>query len=368
MPGPVPQRPSTYTVPCRCGTYHIVAVSAFGRPQTCKKCKSAYTVLWKRDPRNGAQTPIVAMSARKTLRPAKPAPNPASLIDVACSCGYRRKATADELRRIPTCPGCGNPMYVDRPARAKAPPAPMVPLRETSRYGLPPKASPTPPPLPPRATPPPTPVPTPSGATRRIAKIMLTCPMCGDRQMVQEEPGGRKVKCLRCDHGLTVPLKAPPVEAAVFEAPPPEPEPIPTPPAGSPKPPAVYVDGPTLACPCGADLDVRGASPGSVFTCGACGRTATMTKSRHPQSLMTVMKPVFAAPPEETLDVSHEPGALEILCECGEALLVSLRDVGHPVQCPGCSMLLEIQKSPSGLSVKPLGKIDEQSWSLTDFS
>ena len=96
-----------------------------------------------------------------------------------------------------------------------------------------------------------------------------------------------------------------------------------------------------------------------------------MEKRRHPQTLTTVMLPIFTEPPPEPEPeptVKPEPGSLEILCECGEALLVSLRDVGHPVQCPGCSLLFEIQPTPQGgLKVKPIGRIDEQDWSLQDF-
>lgn len=396
MAGHSPRRPSTYTVPCRCGTRHIVPVSAFGRVQTCKKCRSGYMVVWRKDAKTGAQVPMVVSARPRVLRAPKPAPQ-GPLIDLSCNCGYKRKATSDEFRRGPTCPGCGNPMYVDGPVRnRKTSEIPLIPFAEKSRYGLPVKTMP--PAIAKQATPPlgvpikPTPraflspaaaggTATPSpfrapvvGQTRSTlsGKILLTCPMCGDRQIVSPAAAERQVTCLRCESLMTVlgaPAPAPPpTPPPVVETPEPEPIVEDAPPRRDLRPAPAFVTGPSLDCPCGESIDVRGASPGSVFRCKHCFRDVTMEKSRHPQTLQTLLKPIFGEEPAEPpLDVSLEPGAVEVLCECGEAIIVSLRDVGHPVQCPGCSMLLEVQKAPGGLKVTPIGRIDEQNWSINDF-
>jgi hypothetical protein len=411
MAGHSPRRPSTYTVPCRCGARHIVAVSTFGRIQTCSKCKSGYMVVWRKDAKTGAQVPMVVSSRPRAVRAPKPAAPQGPLIDLSCNCGYRRKATSDELRKGCTCPGCGNPMYVDRPARStKTSEIPVIPFSQKSRYALPVKA--LPPAITRPATPPlgvpykPTPRPfaaptsgasatpspfkspstgasaTPSafrapvvGETRSTlsGKMFLTCPMCGDRQLVSPAAAERQVKCLRCESPMIV-----------QGAPPPSPAPTPPPvvetleplvdaeperPRRDPRPAPAFVTGPSLDCPCGESIDVRGASPGSVFSCKHCFREVTMEKGRHPQTLQTLLKPIFSEEPAEPpLDVSLEPGAIEVICECGEGIVVSLRDVGHPVQCPACSMLLEVEKAPNGLKVTAIGRIDEQSWSMNDFT
>jgi hypothetical protein len=394
-----PRQPTSYTVPCRCGTFHIVAVLHFGRVQMCGKCGSGYTVVWKRDPKTGRNGPLVITSAAKSrrLRTPKPAPPPESLFDLACSCGYRRKATAEEFRKGATCPGCANPMYVDRPSRAKqaSDEKPTVPFIEKTRYGSSPsipkvKVEPAPVPRPKLTARP------PSGDLPRVAssetkrtmsgKILVICSYCGGRLLVEADRKGAQLQCMGCDKPLTVwapPATATPPAFAAPKAPPlparpPVPEGLwdaqPTPRPQRPPPrhlPVAFLDGPTLDCPCGEVMDVRGASPGSVYTCQACARQVTMDKRRHPQTLTTVMMPIFSEPPPEPEPeptVKLEPDALEILCECGEALIISKRDVGHPVQCPGCSVLLEIQQTPAGLKVTPIGRIDEQNWSLQDFS
>ncbi len=378
-----PRPPSSVTVPCRCGAFHIVPVSHFGRAQTCKKCGSGYSVVWKKDPKSGKNAPLVVAAAARSRRGKGTPPLP--LIDLACSCGYRRKATPEEFRKGLSCPGCANPMYVDQAPRPEKPLGPPpVPFVEKTRYG----SSPTMPrvkvePGPVTrsklsARPPSGDLPRVPSETKRMTagKILVICSHCGSRLLVATEDKGKKLRCSGCGKPMTV--WAPPTGATppAFRSPAAPPEKggsgfFDAPGATPRVPPPAFLDGPTLECPCGAVMDVRGASPGSVHTCPKCARQVTMEKRRHPQTLTTVMLPIFTEPPPEPEPeptVKPEPGSLEILCECGEALLVSLRDVGHPVQCPGCSLLFEIQPTPQGgLKVKPIGRIDEQDWSLQDF-
>ncbi len=375
MAGQTPRRPSTYTVPCRCGTYHIVQVSAFGRAQTCNRCRSGFTVVWKKNPKTGVQAPYVIAAARRTSN--KAAPSPESLIQITCNCGYRRKVTADQVGKLPTCPGCGQPMYLDRPPRQKStgPLLPPKPFIEVTRYAPPARPSSPPPPKPARSAPK-SPASAPKTASARMA--VMACTVCGERLLVHDTKQGRLPACLRCDGPMEIQAAPPRMEAAAFER---DPDPPPTkriPKSAAPEPsspppskrlPRSAAPGASLVCPCGESIDMRGARPDSVFTCPACGRNARMQRSKHPQTLQTLLKPVFdAEAPEPEPTVAAEPGSLEILCECGEALVVSQRDVGHPVQCPGCSMLVQVESTPGGLKVKPMGKIDEQTWSWQDFS
>jgi hypothetical protein len=419
----------------------------FGRLQTCKTCGRGYSVVWKRDPKTDKPVPLVVASAKP--RSAKPQLPPESMIDLACNCGYRRKAAPEEARKTPTCPGCGKPMYVDRPPSPKKPLEKLTPYVEGPRFAkapaLPPRSTPPPfpaprppssgayekvpssssnlkpPPVTPEVRPPssgayakvpssssnlkvppaappvrppssgayekvpPAAVPKVSGETRitKSGKIQVICTYCGDRLLVNADRQGGQVKCMACETVMAVPgpshadwsstARIPRAEEAPPPPPPPEPAPEPPPeetaffeaseePAG-PRPVPEFIDGPTLGCPCGADLDVRGASPGSVFNCEACGRQVTMRKARHPQTLSTIMKPIFTEP-----EIVVDADTSDVICACGEALLVSSQDLGHPLQCPGCSVLLEVQRTPSGLQVKPIGRVDGQDWSLQDFS
>lgn len=396
MPTQPPKPPTSVTVTCRCGAYHIIPVAQFGRLQTCKKCGAGYSVLWKRDPKTNKQVPRLLASAKP--RKAKPALSPESMVDLACGCGYRRKAAPDEIRKSPRCPGCGSLMFVDRPARVnKESSGRLTPYVEQSRYGklnrLPSTTRMTPPPFPAPVQPTPPPMkapapaafkaPTPSSATptppanngeTRVTssgKIVVICTYCGDRQLVSAEKQGTQIKCLRCE--TMVRVKPPPTPREPEPPPPPPPPPpvveetvnfdaeiVDAPP---PRPAPEFVTGAMLGCPCGAELDVRGASPGSVYSCENCGRRVTMEKARHPQTLSTVMKPLFEEP-----EVVVDSDASDVICSCGEALLVSASDIGHPMQCPSCSVLLDVQRTPHGLQVKPVGRADGGEWSLQDFS
>jgi len=351
--------PKSVTVSCRCGAYHIVETVTFGRLKKCQKCGSGYSVLWKRDPKTGKAAPLVVASAtpRKKAEPA-----PESLIDLACNCGYTRKGTRGEVAKMPPCPGCGKPMYLDRKrAPAKPPSSPSNPIPRPPSSGAYPAAG-----RPPSSSS----LPRAEGETKvtKSGKILVICTYCGDRLLVNAERQGGEVKCMRCETVLNVPAAAAP--------PPPPPPPAPPPPeldeavfeatpasASATQSIPVVSDGSTLPCPCGTILDIRGASPGSRFTCENCGRRVKFEKARDPQTLRTIMKPIFKEP-----DVVVDHTTTDVFCACGEALLISSRDLGHPLQCPSCSILMEIQQDGTGLKVKPLGRVDEQNWSLQDFA
>jgi hypothetical protein len=130
-----------------------------------------------------------------------------------------------------------------------------------------------------------------------------------------------------------------------------------------------------------------------------------LQKARDPQTLLTVIRPVFvprAEPPapepepppavEETTSFLAEPAesaaapgddasfpaaapgpTQELFCRCGQEIVVGAADAGHPVQCPSCSVILEVQQArdpQSGaavLRVEVLGTLDQE-WKLEDFA
>ena len=118
---------------------------------------------------------------------------------------------------------------------------------------------------------------------------------------------------------------------------------------------------------------------------------------RAPQSKHTVIRPHFGpktpppsappkAVPERMLDlptadfVEEEPAAArpaafqEVFCPCGEALTVGMEEVGKNMQCPTCFTLMavdQVRDPSSGLfvvRVRAIGKMDQDTWSLSDFS
>lgn len=332
-----PARRQIYTIACRCGVLAAVHVSTFGRLQVCRSCRRPFTVAWRRDPKTQTLSPIVLAQAR--TRPTAPRPHPPASppadpdpttprMHLSCSCGYRRPIRPEEASRNTRCPGCGKWMIVEKtPMRRARVPKLMPPA--------PPAPSLPPPPAPPAAPP-------PAAAWTR--------------------PG--------------------------------------TPPASAP------------TCACGQPLAVTLLQAGSDFTCPSCGRPMKLQKARDPQTLLTVIRPVFvpraepppstqvpAGPPEPSAPgpaaLSEEPASFlldpkapaddasfpeaapgptqELFCRCGQEIMVGPADAGHPVQCPSCSVVLEIQevRDPQNgaavLRAEVLGTLDEE-WKLEDFA
>lgn len=331
-----PARRQIYTIACRCGVLAAVHVSTFGRLQVCRSCRRSFTVAWRRDPKTQTLSPIVLAQAR--TRPTAPGPHPPAAppadadsatprMHFSCSCGYRRSIRPEEASRNTRCPGCGKWMIVEK--------APVRPAR------LPKLIPPAPPTLAPLLSP--------------------------------------------------APPAAPPAAALARPG---------TPPGSAP------------ACACGQPLAVTLLQAGSDFTCPSCGRPMKLQKARDPQTLLTVIRPVFvprteppafteasAVPPEPSASdpaaASEEPASFlldpeapvddvsfpeaapgptqELFCRCGQEIMVGPADTGHPVQCPSCSVVLEIQevRDPQNgaavLRVEVLGTLDEE-WKLEDFA
>jgi hypothetical protein len=64
----------------------------------------------------------------------------------------------------------------------------------------------------------------------------------------------------------------------------------------------------------------------------------------------------------------------EVFCPCGEALTVGTDDAGKNIQCPTCFTLMAVERIRDGnggnyvLRVRAIGKMDQDTWSLSDFS
>ncbi len=300
-----------YSIACACGAKSTLDARSFGRPTVCPKCGKYFTVAWGKDPVTQKSAPVAVSLAKK--RPATP-------LRLVCSCGYARAVTAAEAAKNTRCPGCGKSMMVEKPASARS--------RDSNRIIKLSSAPVTPsrmPPMPPVAPPPKT-----------------------------DESSASRLKR------------------------------IPTSPA---------FGGPGLVCECGKELEVVKALGTDGTVCPACGREVRMEKIRNPQSKHTVIRPRFGPktppPPEAPVvslptaefveDPNPTPAPLpasyqELFCPCGEALMIGDEDAGKNVQCPTCLTLISVEivkdtkTNHSGLRVKTIGKMDQDTWSLNDFA
>lgn len=363
---------TVYSISCACGATASMDARSFGRPVVCKKCGGSYTVGWGKDPA-GKTAPIAVALARK--REATP-------LQVHCACGYRRAVTAVEAAGHNRCPGCGRIMLVEKPAAARPREAELT---------LPP---PSPHPVSPH---PPAPSPKPPAAGLSVVEIApgahaFNCG-CGERLLVRTHTIGNVTECPACNLKMRVEIKGTPRA-----------EPAPPPGGRYPTPPPAPFAKPELTCECGQALEIVKAFDANGTVCPACGRTITMEKIRRPESKHTVIRPrfgpktdvpapaakpepepegVFNGPTAEFVEEQDEApsafpasrsSAQEVFCPCGEALMVSTDDAGKNIQCPTCLTLMAVEKIRDGntsnelLRVRSIGKMDQDTWSLSDFA
>jgi hypothetical protein len=363
--GPKQDARTLYTISCACG--HTVSLDArgFGRPIVCKKCGGSFTVGWSKDPTTRKAAPVAVNLARK--RGATP-------LRVSCSCGYSRAVSASEAAGHNRCPGCGKVMIVEKPAGR---------TQESDRMV---KLSSAPPPS------------SRSGKSEpRLIKITpgsqtVDC-ICGEKILVRPQSIGQTTVCPGCSRRIVVEIKDPSSTKlpAISKTP--------TPPPGA-------FAKPEAMCECGRAIEIVKAFDANGTVC-ICGRTITMEKIRHTQSKHTLIRPRIGpkgggapAPraPEATpkapapvpseglyempaVDFTiEEPAPAEapsagyqaVFCPCGEALMVGAEDSGKNIQCPTCLTLIAVDqvRDISGnmvLRVRAIGKMDQDTWSLSDF-
>lgn len=359
--GQKPPARTQYHVGCPCGGTFSMDARGFGRPVVCKKCGGSYTIGWGKDPKTQKSMPIAVALARKGA---------ATPLQVACSCGYRRAVTASEAAGHNRCPGCGKVMIVVKPAAKNKDSERIVSL----------------------AGAPPAPTPSRSGNSEpRLVRIMpgtqtVDC-VCGERILVRNENLGQPISCTGCGRGIKVEHKD--KSSSSF--------PRVVPGSRTPTPP------PGLTCECGQALEISKALDAKGTVCARCGRSITMEKFRGPQSKHTVVRPRFgpkggsaapapskaSSPSEGILElpavefseeeasapaVHQDFGVQAVFCPCGEALMVGSESVGRNIQCPTCMTLIavdQVKDSASGnfvLRVRAIGKMDQDTWSLNDFS
>jgi hypothetical protein len=327
----------------------------FGRPIVCKKCGGSYNIGWAKDARTGKTSPMAVALARKSG---------SAPLRVSCSCGYSRGVTAAEAAGHNRCPGCGRIMIVVKP------PAPKEKEREqVVSLSSPPARG--------------------GSSEARLVKIdpgtqTVEC-VCGEKILVRSESIGQMMSCAGCSRKIVVELKdkSSSTYPRVFPG-----SRTPTPPPG-------------LSCQCGQTLEIAKALDAKGTVCTRCGRTITMEKVRGPQTKHTIIRPRFGpkagtpaigAPPkassegvlqlppvEFTEDVRAsrsrpDQGTQAVFCPCGEALTVGTEDVGRNILCPTCLTLIAVDQVRDGnsgnfvLRVRAVGKMDQDTWSLNDFS
>ena len=383
-----------YHINCACGAVVSMDARSFGRPTVCRKCGGSFTVGWSKDAGTGRAAPVAVSLARKRNTP----------LVLVCTCGYRRAVTAEEAAGFNRCPGCGRSMIVEKTPVARS----AAPLPLAGRAITPPPlpAAPLAPPSEPRV------IEIPEGAQA------FSC-LCGERLLIRSQMSGLVIDCPACDQKLRPIFKGTPRSSPKVP-----------PPMGllagsrNPTPPPGTYTKPELTCECGQSLEIIKAFDANGTVCSACGRTITMEKVRAPQSKHTVIRPRFsqttgqpAAPPAAPAAPADPAGIFElqqaefqleapapaaaapaptsappppappstharppvssyqeVFCPCGEALTVSTEEVGRNMQCPTCLTLMavdQLRDPRSGnyvIRVRAIGKMDQDTWSLSDFS
>jgi hypothetical protein len=371
---------ATLQVHCACGYRRAVTPAEAAERNRCPGCGRDMIV----------EKPPVAKGRQASPRPAAPiqapeAPqNAASTFQLQCACGYKRTVTPQEAAGRNRCPGCGREMVVQKTGPEKR--------RETEKYV---KLDPIIPSRPLHLTP---------ATGVQVVRLppgtkTFNC-LCGERILVLSSSIGAVIQCKICDRQMRVEMKqADPVVPAFGGGRHPTP-----PPAGSNKA--------DLTCECGQPLELLKALDANGTTCPRCGQTITMEKVRAPLSKHTMIRPRFgpkgglpptpppatnppvnAAPPpprpepapemplaefeelpEETNFKLARSSFQEVFCPCGEALTVGSDQVGKNIQCPTCFTLMAVEKIRDGntgsdvLRVRGIGKMDQDTWSLSDFS
>ena len=360
-------------VTCPCGGFSTsLDARSFGRPQVCRKCGNQFTVAWGKDPLTAKNSPVTVSLARK--RPGLP-------MRLKCTCGYVRPVTAEEAAGNNRCPGCGKDMIVEKVAGGKT--------REDERILKLSSAAPAPY--------------KPSQPQVQVVQLIsgtqaFTC-LCGERIMVRSGSIGGVTRCRVCDRQIKLELRTPtPLPGMLAGGRTPTPLPGFPPGSRNPTPP------PGLTCECGQSVEILKAFDAKGTVCPRCGRTITMEKVRAPQSKNTVIRPRFlpkaseppapprpeppSAPEPPTAEFVEEDGEdldapvvrisrssfQEVFCPCGEALTVGTDDAGKNIQCPTCFTLMAVERIRDGnsgnyvLRVRAIGKMDQDTWSLSDFS
>jgi predicted RNA-binding Zn-ribbon protein involved in translation (DUF1610 family) len=311
-----------YSIACACGAKASLDARSFGRPRVCPKCGNSFTVAWAKDPVTLRNAPVAVALAKK--RPPTP-------LLLKCSCGYKRAVTAAEAAQNSRCPGCGKSMIVEKSPAAKSKDSNRIIKLSSAPVTLSKPPALPPPPAPPTRT---------------------------------DESSASRLKRIN-------PLTPPPA-----------------------------FNKPGLLCECGKELEVVKALGIDGTTCPACGRTVQMETIRNPQSKHTVIRPRFgpktdtpaAAPPKPapeamfdgpTAEFVEEPDLVpaplpasyqEVFCPCGEALMIGAEDAGKNIQCPTCLTLIAVEQirdtktNHSALRVRAIGKMDQDTWSLSDFA
>jgi len=239
-----------------------------------------------------------------------------------------------------------------------------------------------------RLTPPPPGSPSNGGASSASglrpspgAALEIVC-KCGEHLRVRPEHVGRRVQCSRCGVQMKLErVRDPQTLDLMIRASevPPEREPE-SPPkggegakGGSAALSKIPKGARSLACRCGARLLVLPEHLGKEAQCPQCGLLMRLYSYHDPQ---TGAVTVTASPVDERGRAPAAEASIasqELLCQCGEHLLVKPEHVDKQVQCAACGVIMVVEKtvdpatSVPTLRARVVGKVNLDAWSLDDF-
>jgi hypothetical protein len=102
-----------------------------------------------------------------------------------------------------------------------------------------------------------------------------------------------------------------------------------------------------IPCKCGTRNVVGIQSFGKGLACAECHEPFKVIWALDPRSKKKVpvsLSMNASQGSRDALPLKSHPGKLEVLCQCGQPLLVAPHQVGAPVRCPICSQAMKIEK------------------------
>ncbi len=215
---------------------------------------------------------------------------------------------------------------------------------------------------------------------------------CGERLQVRPEHLGKRGQCPRCGTQMNLEKARDPqtleMKVRASEAPPPRKPAAAGPPkrerAGPPPAPAggkaesaalskIPTGSHSLACRCGARLLVLPEHVGKEAQCPQCGLVMRLFSYHDPETRAVTVTAEPAGGESREPAAGASIASQELLCQCGEHLLVQPEHLDKQVQCAACGTIMKLEKALDPLTSTPtiqarvVGKVDLDSWSLDDF-
>ncbi len=334
------------TVSCSCGAEVVVDTRSPNRVSVCFSCKA----------------PLRVGPARRETAPARQGGIPPGAQEIACRCGERLLVRAEHLGKTGQCPRCGTQMKLEkvrdpqtlasrvRPSEVPPPKAAAAPGRSKKKA---------------------------SGSPKDPSEMREVVCRCGERLKVRPEHLGRLGRCPHCGIGMKIEkvgnAGTPGYQIRVFES-----EAaigaLQLPASSSASLSAIPSGTVPLRCRCGASLLVLPEHQGKQARCPQCGASMRLERSPDARGGGTSVEAVPVNGRQRAPASKIPVASQELLCQCGQPLLVRPEHVGRRAQCPSCGTLMRLEKTVDPLTRAPVlravivGKVDLDAWSLDDFS